>query len=103
MKTIDRLRRIVERHQWEEIHDFPVDAVTAKVMVTAFDALNETNQEKCVLVLEKPNGFVRFAELSYKHVKFDGFASATSRSTTGHRRTSWNAMGASTDSYKSRP
>jgi hypothetical protein len=35
----------VERHQWEKVEGTRIDAVTANMLVTVHDALNEKNQE----------------------------------------------------------
>jgi hypothetical protein len=46
MGRIETLRRIVERHQYEEIEGFEMDVMTASAMVAVHDALSPANQER---------------------------------------------------------
>ena len=42
--TIEPFRRIVANHQWEEIDGVAVDATSAHMVCTIYDALSETNK-----------------------------------------------------------
>jgi len=64
MNTIDILRKIVAERQHQEIDGVIVDMQSANVIVTVYDALNDTNKAKLIAMpIEK------MASVAWKMVK----------------------------------
>jgi hypothetical protein len=70
VKEIDVMRRIIERHQYEEIHEMIVDVQTANACVIVYDALKEENQAKADLMLATASGLHRFVNFAFSQVSY---------------------------------
>lgn len=67
---IEKLRRIVDRWQWEKVDGYLMDATTASALVTVYDGFktDECREKFETLDLATLVGF------AFKHVQFGGAA-----------------------------
>ncbi len=67
-KKIELIRNVIDRHQYQKVISSGrkeiIDATTANVIITVYDALNETNKKKFASMT-----YQRMADIAWKLVK----------------------------------